>query len=46
MDPRSAALGRSGGLFTKAQRREYERRAEALNRALRGDSICALLSIS
>jgi SAM-dependent methyltransferase len=46
MDPRSAARGRSGGLFTKAQRRDYERRAEALNRALRGDSICAVLSIS
>ena len=42
-DPRSAAFGTGGGLFTRSQRREFERRAKALNRSLRGDSICALL---
>ena len=44
-DPRSSALGTRGGLFTRSQRREFERRTRALNRALRGDSICALLSV-
>lgn len=44
-DPRSAALGTRGGLFTRSQRREFERRTRALNRALRGDSICAVLSV-
>lgn len=44
-DPKSAAFGTSGKLFTRSQMREFERRTRALNRALRGDSICALLSV-
>lgn len=44
-DPRSSAFGNRGKLFTRSQRREFERRTRALNRALRGDSICALLSV-
>jgi SAM-dependent methyltransferase len=43
-DPRSSALGSRGKLFSRSQLREFERRTETLNRSLRGDSICALLS--
>jgi SAM-dependent methyltransferase len=41
-DPRSVAKTKSSNLFTRAQRRAYERRAAELNRALRGDMICAV----
>ena len=46
MDPQSFARTRSGGLFTSAERTEFERRAQALNRELRGDWICVLMSAS
>jgi SAM-dependent methyltransferase len=42
-DPRSVAYGGRQRLFSRAQRREYRRRAKELNRVLRGDAICALL---
>ena len=42
-DPCSVAYGGRQRLFSRAQRREYRRRAEELNRVLRGDSICVLL---
>lgn len=44
-DPRSAAYGRKGRLFSGAQRRTYRRKTRQLNRSLRGDSICVLMSI-
>ncbi len=44
MDPQSFARSKRGGLFTPAQRAEYEMQAQALNRELRGDWICVLLS--
>jgi SAM-dependent methyltransferase len=43
MDPRSAAVAKHGTLFSAAQRRAYEKRAQALNRAMRGDALCALM---
>ena len=43
-DSRSAAFGRRGELFGRSQRRSYRRRSRELNRLLRGDSICVLLS--
>ncbi|MEO8166271.1 MAG: class I SAM-dependent methyltransferase [Betaproteobacteria bacterium] len=45
-DPRSSAFGTQGGLFTRAQRRHFEHKTRAVNRALRGDAVCALLSVS
>ena len=44
MDPQSFARTKHGGIFSSAQRSEFERRAQALNRELRGDWICVLLS--
>ncbi len=44
MDPRSFARTRHGSLFSPAERTEFERRAQALNRELRGDWICVLMS--
>lgn len=43
-DSRSAAVTKRGSLFSHAQRRDYARKAEIVNDALRGDSICAVLS--
>lgn len=42
-DARSAAVTKRGGLFSRSQRRDYARKAEQANAALRGDSICAVL---
>jgi len=41
-DPRSIARNKHSDLFTRAQRKAYERRAAELNRALRGDVVCAV----
>ncbi len=43
-DARSAAVNKRGGIFTPSQRRAFARQAAHVNRALRGDSICAVLS--
>ena len=43
MDARSAAVAKHGTLFSASQRREYEKRAQALNGAMRGDALCALM---
>jgi SAM-dependent methyltransferase len=42
MDARSYIKTKTGSMFTAAQRRAFEKRAKALNLALRGDSICAV----
>lgn len=42
MAPQSAAVNKAAGIFSDAQRKEYEKRAVELNRRLRGDTICAL----
>jgi len=44
MDPRSVAKSKAGGLFTRQERKEYARRAAALNESLRGDTLCAVLT--
>jgi SAM-dependent methyltransferase len=44
MDPRSAAVAKRDGIFSRAQRRAYARKAAEANQALRGDTICAVMS--
>jgi Methyltransferase domain len=44
MDPRSVIQNKTSELFTRAMRRAYARRAVKLNRALRGDMICAVFT--
>jgi len=44
MDPLSAAVAKCDGLFSSAQRRAYARKATEVNQALRGDTICAVMS--
>lgn len=43
-DLRSAAVTKSGSMFSRSQRGAYARKAEEANRALRGDTICAVMS--
>jgi len=43
MDPRSAAAAKGGTLFSAVQREEYADRSRALNQAMRGDALCAVL---
>jgi len=43
MDPRSAAMAKGATLFSAAQREEYENRSRTLNRAMRGDALCAVM---
>jgi SAM-dependent methyltransferase len=45
-DPRSATFGNGGGLFSRSKLRDFESKTKAVNRALRGDSICALLKVA
>jgi hypothetical protein len=45
-DPRSAAVPKGGTLFSAAQREEYEIRTRALNRAMRGDALCAVMCVA
>ena len=44
MDPRSVAVAKRDGIFSRAQRRTYAHKAKEVNQALRGDTICAVMS--
>lgn len=44
MDERSVAVNRRGGMFSSSQRRDYALKAERVNRLLRGDCICVVMS--
>ena len=43
-DPRSATITKRDGIFSRAQRRAYVHKAKEVNQALRGDTICAVMS--
>ena len=43
-DPRSFTRNKRGSIFSASERAEFDRRAQLLNAALRGDFICVLLS--
>ncbi len=45
MDARSAAITKRHSMFSGSQRRAYAKRARQVNRALKGDSICAVMSV-
>jgi len=44
MDPRSTAVAKRDGIFSRAQRQAFARKAEMVNSALRGDTICVTMS--